>query len=229
MNYKHKNINEPMRILVMLGKDYSGESFTLTFSTGKDTALLHRHVCKFDAETGKYVSCEPVEGGSVLCSIPPRKVGVGILMLHKQVIVEDWSMVSGKQVFSDTSEVTVTINGREWGVEMTTAATDYFNPSTITTQLLPLFTRGKPGKTRWADLTEDEKAEVVTLLGTMSGVTPTAQNSNPIVTATTSTPGVVRIGEGLTVTAEGTLSIDWSFVRKKLLSSVGDTNMRTEL
>ena len=239
MNYKHKNINEPLRILVSLGKGYCGESFNLTFSTGNSGMGIYRHVCKYDAVTGTYISCEPADGNVILCHIPPRKVGQGILYVKKQVEVEDWSMANGKQTISDTSEVTVTVAGREWGVEMTTAATDQFSPSQITTQLLPLFTRGRPGKTRWADLSDEEKLEVAALLPDAirekgeckSEKTGSSCNDTTYSLATPSTPGLVRIGEGLTVTTEGTLSIDWSYVRRKLMSSTDGTTtkIKTEL
>lgn len=234
MNYKHKNINEQLRVLVMLGNGYSGESFTLTFSTGKGGSGIYRHVCKYDATTGVYTSCELYNGNAILCNIPPRKVGTGILVVQKQVVVEDWSMANHKQMLGETSEVTVLVNGREYGVEMTTSATDLFTPSAITAQLLPLFTRGRPGKTRWADLTDDEKRELAALLPAAlhrrRHETDIQSSQQEIGYATHKRQGIVRVGEGLCVTTEGTLSIDWDYVIRRLSANiVADTEISTEI
>lgn len=213
MNYKHKNVNELLRILVALGKCYAGESFSLTFFAGKGG--VYRHVCKYDAEAGRYTSCEPIEGSGenmILCTIPARKVGTGILYVTKSVTIEDWQTADGKQQTSETAEVSVTIGGKPWGIEMTTSGTDQFQLSQMTLQLLPLITRGRPGSVRWSDMTAEEKRELAALLPDSLRDNVSARSSASEYTAQTN----IKIDRGLTLSPEGLVSLDWAYIRKQL-------------
>lgn len=142
MKVIRKNTKEDMKLLLSLGRNYSGEDFMLTFRSGRYGVTTY--VCSYI--NGIYTNCEMADDTHVLCLLDNHNLPCGLLSVEVKVCMPDTQMPDGDYKICDTRLVeAIGEDGNPYHIEFTQGASDAISTPEMVWNLLGPVLRGKPG------------------------------------------------------------------------------------
>lgn len=142
MKVIRKNTKEDMKLLLSLGRNYSGEDFMLTFRSGRYGVTTY--VCSYI--NGIYTNCEMADDTHVMCLLDNHNLPCGLLSVEVKVCMPDTQMPDGDYKICDTRLVeAIGEDGNPYHIEFTQGASDAISTPEMVWNLLGPVLRGKPG------------------------------------------------------------------------------------